>query len=144
MRIHVARLLRQDGALERMVGGRGWGLTAAFPRQLLRSLPDLVSPEEQGGDADVGEGHLLDDLRDGGEAAGGVGAVVGAGRWGGQAGQRGGSASHPGRGGGRNRNYRRIPGERGRSPDADLLWGGDERTLGSLSGVLKGHHNNTR
>lgn len=139
MRIHVARMVG---------GGGGGGLTAAFPRQLLRSLPDLVSSEEQGGDADVGEGHLLDDLRDGGEAAGGVGAVVGAGRWGGQAGQRGGSASHPGRGGGRgggrNRNYRRIPGERGRSPDADLLWGGDERTLGSLSGVLKGHHNNTR
>lgn len=34
------------------------------------------------------------------------------------------------------------PVERGRSPDADLLWGGDERTLGSLSSVLKGHHNN--
>lgn len=96
-----------------LVGGWGWGggFTAAFPRQLLRSLPDLVSSQEQGGDVDVGEGHLLDDLRDGGEAAGGVGALVGAGSWGGQAGHGGGSASHPGRGGGgRNGNYKRIPG----------------------------------
>lgn len=51
-------------------------------------------------------------------------------------------------GGDRNRNYRHtkghIPGRRGRSPDVDLLWGGDQRTLCSLSSVLKGHHNNIR
>lgn len=56
-----------------------------------------MSSQEQGSDVDVGESHLLDDLRDAHEGVDCVYAVIGAGTgagwsWGGQAGHGGGGA----------------------------------------------------